>query len=119
MFICINYGCFVFYLLLDYDWKWDLEIFLLLVCFIRGNKEVLFYFDYSCGIVVVKGFQLLIQGSEYYWEIKMISVVYGIDMVCREVFCLGYLIVIVIIDLYVFFGINTFCEQVEDFYKIL
>ncbi|XP_068717671.1 SPRY domain-containing SOCS box protein 3-like [Montipora capricornis] len=64
----------------DYDWKWDPETLSPSVCLTRGNKEVLFHPDYSCGTAAAKGSQPLTQGSEYYWEIKMTSAVYGTDM---------------------------------------
>ena len=55
----------------------------------RGNKEVLFHPDYSCGTAAAKGSQPLCQGGEYYWEIKMTSAVYGTDMVGHVLLCCG------------------------------
>lgn len=64
----------------DCEWKWDPETLSSSVCLTRGNKEVLFHPDYSCGTAAAKGSQPLTPGGEYYWEIKMTSAVYGTDM---------------------------------------
>lgn len=74
----------------DYDWKWDPTTLSSSVCLTRGNKEVLFHPDYSCGTAAAKGSEPLCQGGEYYWEIKMTSAVYGTDMVGHVLyFCSG------------------------------
>ena len=65
----------------DCEWKWDPETLSSSVCLTRGNKEVLFHPDYSCGTAAAKGSQPLTPGGEYYWEINMTSAVYGTDMV--------------------------------------
>ena len=65
----------------DCEWKWDPETLSSSVCLTRGNKEVLFHPDYSCGTAAAKGSQPLTPGGEYYWEIKMTSAVYGTDVV--------------------------------------
>lgn len=64
----------------DFDWKWDPKTLSSSVCLTRGNKEVMFHPDYSCGTAAAKGSKPLCQGGEYYWEIKMTSAVYGTDM---------------------------------------
>lgn len=64
----------------DFEWEWDPTTLSSSVSLTRGNKEVLFHPDYSCGTAAAKGSQPLCQGGEYYWEIKMTSAVYGTDM---------------------------------------
>ena len=49
----------------------------------------------------------------------MTSAVYGTDMVGHEALCSGHLTVTVTTDLRALPGINTFCEQAEDFHKTL
>lgn len=65
----------------DFIWCWDPDTLSSSVCLTRGNKEVLFHPDYSCGTAAARGSLPLTQGGEYYWEIKMTSAVYGTDMV--------------------------------------
>lgn len=64
----------------DFIWCWDPDTLSSSVCLTRGNKEVLFHPDYSCGTAAARGSLPLTQGGEYYWEIKMTSAVYGTDM---------------------------------------
>lgn len=64
----------------DFIWCWDPDTLSSSVSLTRGNKEVLFHPDYSCGTAAARGSLPLTQGGEYYWEIKMTSAVYGTDM---------------------------------------
>ncbi|XP_070581096.1 SPRY domain-containing SOCS box protein 3-like isoform X2 [Ptychodera flava] len=43
------------------------------------NREVWFHREYSCGTAAVRGSQPITEG-QHYWEIKMMSPVYGTDM---------------------------------------
>ena len=44
------------------------------------NTEVRFHLEYSCGTAAARGTLPICEG-QHYWEIKMVSAVYGTDMV--------------------------------------
>ncbi|XP_002736871.1 SPRY domain-containing SOCS box protein 3-like [Saccoglossus kowalevskii] len=66
----------------DTEWQWDnpipppnttvSDVYL-------ENREVWFHKNYSCGTAAARGSMPMIDG-QHYWEIKMISPVYGTDM---------------------------------------
>lgn len=53
--ICRN--CFLF--ILEFEWVWDDDIKLVVSCIKDDFWEVMFYIDYSCGIVVVRGIMFM------------------------------------------------------------
>ena len=69
-------------LIIDCSWVWDEgnKSHDIMLC--SGNREAYFHPDYSCGTAAVRGTLALTDGFQYYWEIQMISAVYGTDMVC-------------------------------------
>ncbi|XP_072028869.1 SPRY domain-containing SOCS box protein 3-like [Amphiura filiformis] len=63
----------------DLEWRWD-EASKSKACTLANhNTEVRFHLDYSCGTAAARGMQPISEG-QHYWEIKMISAVYGTDM---------------------------------------
>ncbi|XP_022199321.1 SPRY domain-containing SOCS box protein 3 [Nilaparvata lugens] len=63
-----------------YDWCWDAESATASTVLRRNNLEVHFHPSYSSGTAAVRGNRPLQQGNVYYWEIKMLTPLYGTDV---------------------------------------
>ncbi|GFT42810.1 SPRY domain-containing SOCS box protein 3 [Nephila pilipes] len=61
------------------EWTWDNAIENDFVFLLNNNKDVKFHRNISSGTAVVRGTQPMSK-DQYYWEVKMISPVYGTDM---------------------------------------
>lgn len=65
----------------SYEWRWKKEEDLNNIVISNKNREVLFHPVYSSGTAAVRGNSSFKKNRHYYWEIKMISNLYGTDIV--------------------------------------
>lgn len=63
----------------EFEWAWDLESKSLTSELSIGRRQVTFHQRYSSGTAAVRG-ETPMRDHQYYWEVKMISPVYGTDM---------------------------------------
>lgn len=68
----------------QYDWCWQKENDGSVV-FSNEERDVLFHPFYSSGTAIVRGNTPLKKNRHYYWEIKMLSNLYGTDVVSIEI----------------------------------
>lgn len=68
----------------QHDWFWHKEEEDASVVLSNNGKDVLFHPFYSSGTAVVRGTLPLRLNHHYYWEIKMLSNLYGTDVVSFE-----------------------------------
>ncbi|GFQ64795.1 SPRY domain-containing SOCS box protein 3 [Trichonephila clavata] len=61
------------------EWTWDNGNDTDFVVLLNNNRDVKFHRNISSGTAVVRGTQPM-SNDQYYWEVKMISPVYGTDM---------------------------------------
>ncbi|GFY68458.1 SPRY domain-containing SOCS box protein 3 [Trichonephila inaurata madagascariensis] len=61
------------------EWTWDKGIDNDFFVLLNNNRDVQFHRDMSGGTAVVRGTQPM-SNDQYYWEVKMITRVYGTDM---------------------------------------
>nr|XP_023012116.1 SPRY domain-containing SOCS box protein 3 isoform X1 [Leptinotarsa decemlineata] len=47
---------------------------------LEDSREILFHPTYSCGTAVVRGRTHFEQNKHHFWEVKMVSIIYGTDM---------------------------------------
>lgn len=66
-----------------YEWHWQKEEESNNTVISNGDREVLFHPVYSSGTAAVRGNSPFKKNLHYYWEIKMISNLYGTDIVSR------------------------------------
>ncbi|XP_033119066.1 SPRY domain-containing SOCS box protein 3-like [Anneissia japonica] len=62
-----------------FDWVWDKECKSQASHVTSDEHEVHFHLEYSCGTAACRGSMEMSDG-QHYWEIKMVSAVYGTDM---------------------------------------
>lgn len=65
----------------SYEWHWQKEEDLNNTLISNDDREVLFHPIYSSGTAAVRGNAPFQKNMHYYWEIKMISNLYGTDVV--------------------------------------
>lgn len=65
---------------LGFEWTWDREFKSPAAEVSANGREARFHVNYSSGTAAVRGSEPMTDG-QYFWEIKMISPVYGTDMV--------------------------------------
>lgn len=63
------------------DWKWDENFKTPTIIISQNSQKVYFNKGYSLGNACVRGDTPLVAGYDYYWEVKMLSSVYGTSMV--------------------------------------
>lgn len=67
------------------DWKWRREGIVAL--FSRGNRDAIFHHPfYRAGTGLVRGDTPLQKNLHYFWEIKILSNLYGTDMVSMQIY---------------------------------
>lgn len=73
----------------NYEWRWD-EMKLTRSTTLSENKrDVFFHQTFSSGTAAVRGNIAFEPNRHYYWEIKMLSALYGTDVVsCSLVYLL-------------------------------
>lgn len=64
-----------------FHWIWANENFLTDKKLSNGMKDVVFHPYYSTGITAVRGDVCLKQNEHFYWEIKILTRLYGTDVV--------------------------------------
>lgn len=64
-----------------FDWNWANENFLYDRKVSNNMREVTFHPYYSIGISAVRGEISLLSNRHYYWEIKVLTQLYGTDVV--------------------------------------
>lgn len=64
-----------------HEWNWEKDSSVNDVVLSNENRDVLFHPVYSSGTAAVRGQQQLKQNVHYYWEIKMLTNLYGTDVV--------------------------------------
>ncbi|XP_015602242.1 SPRY domain-containing SOCS box protein 3 [Cephus cinctus] len=63
-----------------YEWAWDDKLATADLQLTDRNLEVKFHPGYSTGTAAVRGTTSLAKGRHHYWEVKMITPVYGTDV---------------------------------------
>ncbi|KAG5332211.1 SPSB3 protein, partial [Acromyrmex heyeri] len=63
-----------------HEWTWDEKLSTSSIKLSDNNLNVTFHPVYSTGTAVVKGNKLLEKGRHHYWEISMITHIYGTDV---------------------------------------
>lgn len=66
-----------------YEWRWLKDEELNNTVISNDDREVLFHPVYSAGTAAVKGSSPFQKNIHYYWEVKMISNLYGTDIVSQ------------------------------------
>lgn len=67
-----------------YEWSWDTSFETPRLQLDDKNLEVKFHPGYSVGTAAIRGNKMMSKGRHHYWEVKMITPVYGTDVVCIE-----------------------------------
>ncbi|KAK7861947.1 hypothetical protein R5R35_006317 [Gryllus longicercus] len=62
------------------EWVWDPEETTSATVLKRGNQEVCFHPSYSSGTAAVRGNMPFTPGRDYFWEIEMLTPLYGTDV---------------------------------------
>ncbi|XP_034950300.1 SPRY domain-containing SOCS box protein 3-like [Chelonus insularis] len=63
-----------------HEWTWDETLTGTTFRLSEDNLEVKFHPFYSNGTAAIRGNQLMKKGRHYYWEVKMLSLIYGTDV---------------------------------------
>ena len=67
------------------EWEWDEEHATYSVILSKQNSEVMFHNGFSCGTAAVRGNKLLEKDRHHYWEVEMLTPIYGTDVVSVRV----------------------------------
>lgn len=73
-----KYYLFVY---LEHEWTWDKGNNTYTILLSENNLKVKFHNGHSYGTAVVRGTNILEKGRHHYWEVKMLSYIYGTDIV--------------------------------------
>ncbi|KAK1118426.1 hypothetical protein K0M31_015125 [Melipona bicolor] len=63
-----------------HEWTWDKENAAYTIILSENNLEVKFHNGYSYGTAAVRGTKVLEKGRHHYWEVKMLTSIYGTDI---------------------------------------
>ncbi|KAF6203807.1 hypothetical protein GE061_002142 [Apolygus lucorum] len=63
-----------------HEWAWDNEAASPATLLSKQNREVRFHPGYSSGTAAIRGDSPFSRGNVYYWEIKMLTCLYGTDV---------------------------------------
>ncbi|CAA9997721.1 unnamed protein product [Nesidiocoris tenuis] len=63
-----------------HEWAWDTEAASPSTLLSKQNREVRFHPNYSSGTAAIRGDTAFCRGNVYYWEIKMLTCLYGTDV---------------------------------------
>lgn len=63
------------------EWAWDEQMATATTLLSNENRDVKFHPGYSSGTAAIRGDAPFQQGHIYYWEIKMLTALYGTDVV--------------------------------------
>lgn len=86
-FLLVHVIMFTLYLIAVYEWAWDNSVQTSASRVILDGREVYFHPGYSSGTAAVRGDKPCVTGSEYYWEIKVLTPLYGTDVVSSTDVC--------------------------------
>ena len=75
----------------EHEWAWDEQVTTAATLLSKQNREVRFHPGYSSGTAAVRGNSPFLKGHVYYWEIKMLTALYGTDVVSICMFIYYYL----------------------------
>lgn len=64
----------------EHEWTWDAEHATYTASLSDHNLEVKFHEGYSSGTAAARGNKVLEKGRHHYWEVKMVTPVYGTDV---------------------------------------
>ncbi|BES97206.1 SPRY domain-containing SOCS box protein [Nesidiocoris tenuis] len=64
----------------SHEWAWDTEAASPSTLLSKQNREVRFHPNYSSGTAAIRGDTAFCRGNVYYWEIKMLTCLYGTDV---------------------------------------
>lgn len=64
-----------------HEWTWDDKLSTSSIRLSENNLNVTFHPVYSTGTAIVKGNESLEKGRHHFWEILMITHIYGTDVV--------------------------------------
>ena len=67
-----------------HEWAWDEQVASPATLLSKQNREVRFHPGYSSGTAAVRGDSPFKQGNVYYGEIKMLTSLYGTDVVSNR-----------------------------------
>ncbi|KAJ9578602.1 hypothetical protein L9F63_005179 [Diploptera punctata] len=62
-----------------HEWVWDNAIISVSTRLLMNDREVQFHPVYSNGTAAVRGNMPCVNNNDYYWEIKMLTPLYGTD----------------------------------------
>lgn len=65
----------------DPAWRWDRKARTPAIKLCHKGQKVYFHKHYSAGNACIRGDTPMVAGNDYYWEIKILSRVYGSSMV--------------------------------------
>jgi len=63
-----------------HEWAWDEQLATATTLLSNDNREVQFHPGYSSGTAAIRGDSPFQRGNIYYWEIKMLTALYGTDV---------------------------------------
>jgi len=86
-FLPLDVNMFTLYLIAVHEWAWDNSVQTSASRLIVDGREVLFHPGYSSGTAAVRGDKPCVTGTEYYWEIKVLTLLYGTDVVSSTDVC--------------------------------
>ena len=75
------------YLIAVHEWAWDNSFQTSASRLILDGREVHFHPGYSSGTAAVRGNKPCVTGYDYYWEIKVLTLLYGTDVVSAADVC--------------------------------
>lgn len=75
------YTIFIGFFSTNFEWTWDEKLSTSSITLSENNLNVKFHPIYSTGTAVVKGNKPLEKGRHHFWEVLMITQIYGTDVV--------------------------------------
>jgi hypothetical protein len=76
---CLTYLLYSYFKV--HEWAWDEQLATATTLLSNDNREVQFHPGYSSGTAAIRGDSPFQRGHIYYWEIKMLTALYGTDVV--------------------------------------
>lgn len=70
-------------LFISVNWTWNTNDITRQIVLSNENKDVRFHPGYSSGTAAIRGKFSCLPGHHYFWEIKMLTALYGTDVVSR------------------------------------
>jgi hypothetical protein len=70
-----------------HEWAWDDSVLTPASQVFLEGQEVCFHPSYSSGTAAVRGSKPCFGGNVYYWEIKVLTPLFGTDVVSNRILC--------------------------------